>query len=298
MTKVLTLLLHNCQLSILNCQLSTTTIPMQTDFEIPTTLEAILRVQQLSVSYNSIAAIQGINMEIYKNQVTGFIGPSGCGKTTLLRCFNRINDLVKNAKITGKITFYDRDIQEFNLIEVRRRIGMVFQKPNPFPKSIYENIALGLRVNGYRGNIDELVEDALRQTTLWDEVKDRLNKNAMTLSGGQQQRLCIARALALQPEVILMDEPCSALDPVSTLRIEELIQKLKKHYTIVIVTHNLQQASRVSDLVAFFNIKIEKGSRVGELVEYASAPSIFLNPKQKTTSEYVGTYSRIDSITN
>ncbi|MCU0544046.1 MAG: phosphate ABC transporter ATP-binding protein PstB [Oscillatoriaceae cyanobacterium Prado104] len=271
---------------------------MQTDFEIPTTLEAILRVQQLSVSYNSIAAIQGINMEIYKNQVTGFIGPSGCGKTTLLRCFNRINDLVKNAKITGKITFYDRDIQEFNLIEVRRRIGMVFQKPNPFPKSIYENIALGLRVNGYRGNIDELVEDALRQTTLWDEVKDRLNKNAMTLSGGQQQRLCIARALALQPEVILMDEPCSALDPVSTLRIEELIQKLKKHYTIVIVTHNLQQASRVSDLVAFFNIKIEKGSRVGELVEYASAPSIFLNPKQKTTSEYVGTYSRIDSITN
>jgi phosphate transport system ATP-binding protein len=271
---------------------------MQADFELPTSLEAILRVQDLSVSYNGILAIQGINMEIYKNQVTAFIGPSSCGKTTLLRCFNRINDLVKGAKITGKITFYDRDIKNFNLIEVRRRIGMVFQKPNPFPKSIYENIALGLRVNGYRGNIDELVEDALRQAALWDEVKDRLKKNAMTLSGGQQQRLCIARALALQPEVILMDEPCSALDPVSTLRIEDLIQKLKKHYTIAIVTHNLQQASRVSDLVAFFNIKNQDGYRVGELVEYASAPSIFLSPKHKTTSEYVGTYNRINSMIN
>lgn len=271
---------------------------MQTDFEFATSLEVILRVQQLSVSYNGTLAIQGINMEIYKNQVTAFIGPSSCGKTSFLRCFNRINDLVKGAQTNGKITFHDRDITDFNLIDVRRRIGMVFQKPNPFPKSIYENIALGLRVNGYRGNIDELVEDSLRQAALWDEVKDRLNKNAMTLSGGQQQRLCIARALALQPEVLLMDEPCSALDPVSTLRIEELLHKLKKDYTIIIVTHNLQQASRVSDLVAFFNIKIKEGSRVGELVEYASAPSIFLNPKHKTTSEYLGTYSRIDSMIN
>lgn len=271
---------------------------MQTDFELPTSLEAILRVQQMSVSYNGILAIQGINMEIYKNQVTGFIGPSGCGKTTFLRCFNRINDLVKSAQTTGKITFYDRDIKEFNLLDVRRRIGMVFQKANPFPKSIYENIALGLRVNGYRGNIDELVEDALRQAALWNEVKDRLNKNAMTLSGGQQQRLCIARALALKPEVILMDEPCSALDPVSTLLIEEMLHKLKKHYTIIFVTHNLQQASRVSDFVAFFNIKIQDGYRFGELVEYGSAPSIFLSPKHQTTSEYIGTYSRIDSILN
>ena len=269
---------------------------MQTDFELPTSLEAILRVQQLSVSYNGTLAIQGINMEIYKNQVTAFIGPSSCGKTSFLRCFNRINDLVKGAQTTGKITFYDRDLKDFNLIDVRRRIGMVFQKPNPFPKSIYENIALGLRVNGYRGNIDDLVEDSLRQAALWDEVKDRLNKNAMTLSGGQQQRLCIARALALQPEVILMDEPCSALDPISTLRIEELINRLKKHYTIVIVTHNLQQASRVADLVAFFNIKIQEGRRVGELVEYASAPSIFLNPQHKTTCDYVGTYSCIQSV--
>ncbi|WP_449420013.1 phosphate ABC transporter ATP-binding protein PstB [Phormidium nigroviride] len=271
---------------------------MQPDFESPTTQEVILRAEALSVSYNGSLALQGINIDIYKNQITGFIGPSGCGKSTLLRCFNRINELVKGAKVTGKIRFYEQDIKDFNPVEIRRRIGMVFQKPNPFPKSIYENIALGLRINGYQGNIDELVENSLRQAALWDEVKDRLNKNALTLSGGQQQRLCIARALALQPEVLLMDEPCSALDPISTLRIEDLLHKLKQQYTIVIVTHNLQQASRVSDLVAFFNIKLQETNRIGELVEYASAPSIFLNPQHKTTLEYVGTYNRIDGLMN
>lgn len=271
---------------------------MQLDFESPTSQEIILRTESLSVSYNGSLALQGINIDIYKNQITGFIGPSGCGKSTLLRCFNRINDLVKGAKVTGKITFYEKDIKSFNPVEIRRRIGMVFQKANPFPKSIYENIALGLRINGYRGNIDALVEDSLRQAALWEEVKDHLNKNALTLSGGQQQRLCIARALALQPEVLLMDEPCSALDPISTLRIEDLLHKLKQKYTIVIVTHNLQQASRVSDLVAFFSIKTQEKNRIGELVEYASAPSLFLNPQHKTTLEYVGTYNRIDGLMN
>ncbi|GAB4182257.1 MAG: phosphate ABC transporter ATP-binding protein PstB [Coleofasciculaceae cyanobacterium] len=254
--------------------------------------EAILRAENTSIYYGSFLAVQDVFLDIGKNQVTAFIGPSGCGKSTLLRCFNRLNDLIPGARVEGKITFHGENLYEkkfdSRIEEVRRRIGMVFQKPNPFPKSIYENIAFGARINGYQGNMDELIERSLRQAALWDEVKDKLKQSGLSLSGGQQQRLCIARALAIQPEVLLMDEPCSALDPISTLRVEELMHQLKEDYTIVIVTHNMQQATRVADMTAFFNAKAtDKGGKQGYLVEFDQTEVIFQNPKQEATRDYV-----------
>jgi phosphate transport system ATP-binding protein len=252
--------------------------------------EAVLRAQGVSVLYGSSLAVRDVSLDIPYNQVVAFIGPSGCGKSTMLRCFNRMNDLVPSAKVKGKITFHGQDLYapKVDPVEMRRRIGMVFQKPNPFPKSIYENIAFGARINGYTGDMDKLVEDSLRRAALWDEVKDKLKDSGLALSGGQQQRLCIARAIAIAPEVILMDEPCSALDPISTLKVEELIQELKQQYTIVIVTHNMQQASRVSDLTAFYNADATDGSgKVGHLVEYDRTEIIFQNPKEEKTQEYI-----------
>ena len=256
------------------------------------TTDKILQAEKVSIYYGSYLAVRDVNMDIAKNQVTAFIGPSGCGKSTLLRCFNRMNDLIPGARVDGRISFqgdnlYDPKFDR-RLEEIRRKIGMVFQKPNPFPKSIYENITFGARINGYQGSMDELVERSLKQVALWDEVKDKLKQSGLSLSGGQQQRLCIARALAIAPDVLLMDEPCSALDPISTLRIEDLIQELKQNYTIVIVTHNMQQASRVSDMTAFFNVDLnDRGSRVGYLVEYNLTQMIFQSPAEKATQEYV-----------
>jgi phosphate transport system ATP-binding protein len=252
--------------------------------------ETVLSTENLNVYYGKFLALQNIWLDIPKNQVTAFIGPSGCGKSTLLRCYNRLNDLIDSFRVEGRIFYYDKSLYapEIDAVEVRRRIGMVFQRPNPFPKSIYENIAFGARINGYKGNMDELVERSLRQAALWDEVKDKLKQSGLSLSGGQQQRLCIARAIAVQPEVILMDEPCSALDPISTLRVEELIHELKEQYTIVIVTHNMQQAARVSDKTAFFNVRTtETGNRVGYLVECNATEVIFNNPQQEDTKAYI-----------
>ncbi|MCW5317211.1 phosphate ABC transporter ATP-binding protein [Nostoc sp. KVJ3] len=252
--------------------------------------DTVLRTENLNVYYGKFLALQNIWLNIPKNQVTAFIGPSGCGKSTLLRCYNRLNDLIESFRAEGKVYFYDKNLYapEVDAVGVRRRIGMVFQKANPFPKSIYDNVAFGARVCGYKDNMDELVERSLRRSALWDEVKDKLRQSGLALSGGQQQRLCIARAIAGQPEVILMDEPCSSLDPLSTLRVEELIQELKEQYTIVIVTHNMQQAARVSDKTAFFNVSAtETGDRTGYLVEYDSTEVIFNNPKQKDTKDYV-----------
>jgi phosphate transport system ATP-binding protein len=249
-----------------------------------------LKAENVSVYYGSSLAVRDVYLDIPKNKIVAFIGPSGCGKSTILRCFNRMNDLVNSARVAGKITFNGQDIyaKDVDPVSLRRQVGMVFQKPNPFPKSIYENIAFGARINGYRGNMDELVERSLRAAALWDEVKDKLRASGLSLSGGQQQRLCIARAIAIQPEVILMDEPCSALDPISTLRIEELMQELKEQYTIIIVTHNMQQASRTSDFTAFYNAEpTEKGGKVGYLVEYDRTEIIFQSPKNKATQEYV-----------
>jgi len=263
---------------------------MQVNSSASTSTEAVLKVENTSVFYGSFQAVRGVFLNVSKNQITSFIGPSGCGKSTLLRCFNRLNDLISGARVEGKISFHGNDLysKEVDPVEVRRRIGMVFQKPNPFPKSIYENIAFGARINGYQGNMDELVERALQQAALWDEVKDKLKGSGLSLSGGQQQRLCIARAIAVQPDVILMDEPASALDPISTLRIEDLMQELKEQYTIIIVTHNMQQASRVADMTAFFNVATtEDGKRSGYLVEYGKTSAIFSNPKQEATQEYI-----------
>ncbi len=254
------------------------------------TSESILQAEQLSVFYGNFKAVRDVNLNIGKNKITALIGPSGCGKSTVLRCFNRLNDLIPGAHIEGRITFGDTDIYDkrIDTVELRRRVGMVFQKPNPFPKSIYENIAFGARINGYKGDMDELVERSLRQAALWDEVKHKLKQSGLSISGGQQQRLCIARALAIQPEVLLMDEPCSALDPISTLRVEELLQELKSQYTIIIVTHNMQQAARVSDMTAFFNAQAtETGSKMGYLVEYNLTENIFNNPEQEDTRDYV-----------
>jgi phosphate transport system ATP-binding protein len=249
----------------------------------------ILHAQVQALYYGKFLALHNIDLPVYKNLITAFIGPSGCGKSTLLRCFNRLNDLIPDTRLEGQVLFHDRNIYhpQEDIVVLRRRIGMVFQKANPFPKSIYDNIAYGPRVQGYRGNIDELVEQSLRRAVLWDEVKDKLKDNALALSGGQQQRLCIARSLAVQPEVILMDEPCSALDPISTNQIEELMLELKQHHTIVIVTHNMQQASRVSDMTAFFNLEMQEGSRTGELVEYDRTPIIFQQPAKEVTKQYV-----------
>jgi phosphate transport system ATP-binding protein len=254
--------------------------------------ETVLRTENLNVYYGKFLALQNIWLDIPKNQVTSFIGPSGCGKSTLLRCYNRLNDLIESFRAEGKIYFYNDNLYAPNIdpVEVRRRIGMVFQRPNPLPKSIYDNITFGPKINGYKGtkeDFDQLVERSLRQAALWDEVKDKLRQSGASLSGGQQQRLCIARAIAVQPEIILMDEPCSALDPVSTLRVEELIHQLKENYTIVIVTHNMQQATRVSDYTAFFNVKVSEGGRSGYLVEYNSTEAIFNDPQQEDTRNYV-----------
>lgn len=263
---------------------------MNTDTIKNSVAEAIFQLEQVSVFYGDFEAVRQVNMDIPKNKITAFIGPSGCGKSTLLRCFNRLNDLIPGARVKGKITYHDKNLygKGMEAVEVRRRIGMVFQKPNPFPKSIYDNIAFGARVNGYQGDMDELVKRSLQQAALWDEVKDKLRENGLSLSGGQQQRLCIARAIAIEPEVLLMDEPCSALDPISTLKIEDLIQKLKQNYSIVIVTHNMQQATRASDMAAFFNVvSSEEGKRSGYLVEYNQTAQLFQNPQEESTKEYV-----------
>ncbi len=253
--------------------------------------ETVFAARDLTVSYSGNVALSGVDMDIQKNFVTAFIGPSGCGKSTFIRCFNRMNDLIPGAQIDGEVLYHDRDLYgpSVDPVEVRRRIGMVFQKPNPFPKSIYDNIAFGPRVLGMKKGLDERVERVLQHAALWDEVKDRLHENALGLSGGQQQRLCIARALAVEPDVILMDEPASALDPISTSRIEDLIHQLKNEYTIVIVTHNMQQAARVADMTAFFSVELrEDGSgRHGILVEYDQTTKVFTNPNDKRTEDYV-----------
>jgi phosphate transport system ATP-binding protein len=253
--------------------------------------EKVFSVSGLGVYYSGNPAIEEVELDVYKNTITAFIGPSGCGKSTFIRCFNRMNDLIPGAKVVGSVLYHGQDLyaKDVDPVEIRRRIGMVFQKPNPFPKSIYDNIAFGPRVLGLRGDLDERVEGALRQAALWDEVKDRLRDNALGLSGGQQQRLCIARALAVEPDVILMDEPASALDPISTTRIEDLMHELKREYTIVIVTHNMQQAARVADMTAFFSVVVnEDGSaRRGVLVEYDTTTKIFTMPSDKRTEDYV-----------
>ncbi|RJP48518.1 MAG: phosphate ABC transporter ATP-binding protein [Anaerolineaceae bacterium] len=249
-----------------------------------------LEAKNISVYYGKFRALTGINIEVYANQITAIIGPSGCGKSTLLRSFNHMIDLTPNARVEGRILLDNIDINtsQVDVVDVRRRIGMVFQRPNPFPKSIYDNVAYGPRLYGIRrkNDLDLLVEKSIRQAVLWDEVKDKLHQSGLSLSGGQQQRLCIARALAVQPEVILMDEPASALDPISTLRIEELMQELKKNYTIIIVTHNMQQAARVSDYTAMMMLE-ENGSRSGTVIEFSETKKIFTNPQDKRTEDYV-----------
>ncbi len=245
-----------------------------------------IETRELSVYYGAFQAIREVTLEVMPRKITAIIGPSGCGKSTVLRAFNRMNDLIVGARVEGQVLFHGTDIyaEDVDPVQVRRHIGMVFQKPNPFPKSIYENVAWGARIHGYRGNMDELVEQALRQAALWDEVKDNLRKSALALSGGQQQRLCIARAVAVKPEIILMDEPCSALDPIATLKIEDLMRELAQRYTIIIVTHNMQQAARVSDYTAFFNMAED---RAGYLVEYGPTKALFTNPAFKQTEDYI-----------
>jgi phosphate transport system ATP-binding protein len=253
--------------------------------------EVVFDVDDVSVYYGDFRAVRNVGVKIHKYEITAFIGPSGCGKTTMLRCFNRMNDLIDIARVEGTITYHGVDLYDraVNPVEVRRRIGMVFQKPNPFPKSIYDNVAYGPRIAGMKGNMDDVVEKALRGAGLWDEVKSRLKASGMSLSGGQQQRLCIARAIANDPEVLLMDEPCSALDPIATARIEDLMQEIKGQYTIVIVTHNMQQAARVSDRTAFFTTEVnpESDTRTGLLVECDSTDTIFSNPTDERTENYV-----------
>ena len=253
--------------------------------------EIVLDVQDVSVYYGSFRAIRNITLPIQRNEITALIGPSGCGKTTFLRCLNRMNDLIETARVEGQIFYHGVDLYDPDVdpVEVRRRIGMVFQKPNPFPKSIYDNIAFGPKIAGYKGNMDDLVEESLHRAALWDEVKDKLKESGLALSGGQQQRLCIARAIATKPDVILMDEPCSSLDPIATQRIEDLMQELLSDYTIVIVTHNMQQAARVSDRTAFFNVEVneETGQRTGRIVEFDKTEIIFTKPSDKRTEDYV-----------
>jgi phosphate transport system ATP-binding protein len=251
----------------------------------------IMSLENVSVFYGTYEAVRNTTMAIGRNQITAMIGPSGCGKSTILRSLNRMNDLIPGARVTGRVTYHGQDLYapKVDPIEVRRRIGMVFQKPNPFPKSIYDNIAYGPRVTGMKvDDMDDLVESALRKAALWDEVKDKLKSNALALSGGQQQRLCIARTIAVRPDVILMDEPCSALDPIATAKIEDLMYELASEYTIVIVTHNMQQAARVSHRTAFFTAEVdEHGVRYGRLVEYDDTQKIFTNPREKRTEDYI-----------
>jgi phosphate transport system ATP-binding protein len=250
----------------------------------------VFDVDDLHVFYGDFLAVKEASLPIRQNEITAFIGPSGCGKSTVLRCFNRMNDLIETARVEGSIRYHGVDLYGAGVdpVEVRRRVGMVFQKPNPFPKSIFDNIAFGPRIAGWKGNYDDLVEEKLRQAALWDEVKDKLREPAFALSGGQQQRLCIARAIATTPDVVLMDEPCSALDPIATLRIEELMLDLKADYTILIVTHNMQQAARVSDRTAFFSVDVnDRGQRTGKLVEFDHTDKLFTNPSQKATEDYI-----------
>jgi len=253
--------------------------------------DTCMSLQNVTISYGSFEAVRNVFVDIPRGKVTAFIGPSGCGKSTVLRGLNRMNDLIPGCTLKGKVIFDGMDLYDRRVdpVEVRRRIGMVFQKPNPFPKTIYENIAFGARINGYRGNMDELVERSLRKAAVWDECKDKLQESGFALSGGQQQRLCIARAIATEPEVILMDEPCSALDPISTLKVEETMHELKRSYTIVIVTHNMQQAVRVADMTAFYNAEaVDGGSgKVGYLVEFDRTEKIFNSPSQQATLDYV-----------
>jgi phosphate transport system ATP-binding protein len=251
--------------------------------------EVVFDINDLTVSYGRARAISGVNFEIYRNLVTAIIGPSGCGKSTFIRCLNRMNDLVPSARIEGQVLYHGQDLYGDGVdpVEVRRRIGMVFQKPNPFPKSIYDNVAWGLRVLGMKDDLGGRVERALMAAALWDEVKDRLKRSALSLSGGQQQRLCIARAIAVEPEVVLLDEPASALDPIATSSIEDLMHELKRDYTLVIVTHNMQQAARVADLTAFFSLDVSDGDRTGVLVEYDETDKIFTQPSDSRTEGYV-----------
>jgi len=251
-----------------------------------------IKSKNLNVYYGDKQALFDVNLDLNEKEVTALIGPSGCGKSTVIRAINRMNDLIEGCKLSGSVIFEGIDIyaEDIDPVEVRRRIGMVFQQPNPFPKSIYENIAFGARVNGYKGDMDQLVEESLTKAAVWDECKDKLNESGYSLSGGQQQRLCIARTIAIEPDVILMDEPCSALDPLSTLKIEETIHELKKNFTIIIVTHNMQQANRVSDYTAFFNTeKKDKdlGGKIGFLVEFDKTKNMFNSPKQKSTQDYI-----------
>jgi phosphate transport system ATP-binding protein len=253
--------------------------------------DSCISLENVTISYGSFEAVRNVHLELPRSRVTAFIGPSGCGKSTVLRALNRMNDLIPGCSLKGRVVFDGHDIYnpKVDPVEVRRRIGMVFQKPNPFPKTIYENIAFGARINGYKGDMDELVERSLRKAAVWDECKDKLQQSGFSLSGGQQQRLCIARAIATEPEVILMDEPCSALDPISTLKIEETMHELKRNYTIIIVTHNMQQAVRVADMTAFYNAEaVEGGSgKVGYLVEFEETEVIFNSPAQQATLDYV-----------
>ena len=253
--------------------------------------DTVFSCSEVDFHYGSFQALRGVSLDVFAREITAFIGPSGCGKSTFLRCLNRMNDLIPGAQVGGTITYHGQDLygEDVDPIEVRRRIGMVFQKPNPFPKSIYDNIAFGPRVHGVRKGLDDIVEQSLRRAALWEEVKDKLKNNALGLSGGQQQRLCIARAIAVQPDVILMDEPCSALDPISTIRIEELMLALKQDYTIVIVTHNMQQAARVSDRTAFFTVEVNErtSDRTGVLVEYNETQTLFTAPSDSRTDDYI-----------
>ena len=259
--------------------------------ESQTDREAVFDVRDLAVYYGDFRAVRDVTLPILENEITALIGPSGCGKTTFIRCLNRMNDLIEGARVEGTLLYHGVDLYDDRVdpVEVRRRIGMVFQKPNPFPKSIYDNIAFGPKIAGFKGNMDDLVEESLQRAALWDEVKDKLKESGLALSGGQQQRLCIARAIATKPDVILMDEPCSSLDPIATQRIEDLMQELVSDYTIVIVTHNMQQAARVSDRTAFFTVEIDQktGQRTGRIVEYDKTETIFTNPSEKRTEDYV-----------
>jgi phosphate transport system ATP-binding protein len=256
----------------------------------PRTQEVVFDVEHLTVRYDDVPAIEDVSFRIHRNNITAIIGPSGCGKSTFIRCLNRMNDVVRGAEVKGTVLYHGQDLYapQVDPVEVRKRIGMVFQRANPFPKSIYDNTAYGPRVLRMGGNLDERVHKALEQAALWDEVKDRLKRSALSLSGGQQQRLCIARALAVEPDVILMDEPASALDPIATTRIEDLMHDLKQRYTIVIVTHNMQQAARVADMTAFFSVeRLDGGNRTGVLVEYDVTPKIFTQPSDQRTEDYV-----------
>ena len=255
-----------------------------------TARQVVFDIRDLSAYYGSFCAVRNVTIPILENEITALIGPSGCGKTTFLRCMNRMNDLIESARIEGTLLYHGVDLYgaDVDPVEVRRRIGMVFQKPNPFPKSIFDNVAFGPKIAGYKGNMAELVEESLHRAALWDEVKDKLKESGLALSGGQQQRLCIARAIATRPDVILMDEPCSSLDPIATAKIEDLMQELVAEYTIVIVTHNMQQAARVSDRTAFFTVEVsDEGQRTGMVVEFDRTETIFTNPGDQRTEDYV-----------